>query len=355
MNTSDVNTAEAERWVFACSMSSLAGSTASRANRFQARGPNQGWAMAHRIQQVSQDLLKVQQGSLYPALHRLEHRDGSVRSGQLGPEPPGQVLLADLGGTAAARDRVVEVAAGDLAARSGTVARQGGLSARLALGATRGQLVRHLLVESTLLAGAGGAVGCLLAVWAIRLVAIVDLPFDTDVGLDHRVLGFTLALSLVTGVAFGLAPALKATRITLTPALRGEGDTPATSRRAFTLKNLLVVSQVALSCVLLVGAGVFLQWLATLETADVGFRVDGLRSSRRTPVSRGYADDEAAAHYETWRARVAALPGVESETLAVGPPTGELDGPFSTSELAVDGRSRRFTGRPVRGRRRPRW
>ena len=99
------------------------------------------------------------------------------------------------------------------------------ISVRLALGATRGQIVRHLLVESTLLAGAGGAVGCLLAVWAIRLVAQIDLPLDAGVGLDYQVLVFTLLLSLVTGVAFGLAPALKATRITLTPASPGTGPT----------------------------------------------------------------------------------------------------------------------------------
>ncbi len=211
------------------------------------------------------------------------------------------------------------------------------VSVRLALGATRGQLVRHLLVESTLLAGAGGVAGCLLAVWAIRLVMLVDLPFDTEVALDYRVLGFTLALSLATGVGFGLAPALKATRITLTPALRGEGDTPSSGQRAFTLKNVLVVSQVALSCVLLVGAGVFLQWLASLETADVGFRVDHLAFVETDAGLAGYAGDEAAVLYETWRARVAVLPGVESATLAVGPPTGELDGPFSSSELEIDG------------------
>lgn len=211
------------------------------------------------------------------------------------------------------------------------------VSVRLALGATRGQLVRHLLVESTLLTGAGGVVGGLLAVWAIGLVALLDLPVDVDVGLDYRVLGFTLALSLVTGMTFGLAPALKATRVTLTPALRGEGDSPASGRRAFTLKNVLVVSQVALSCVLLVGAGVFLQWLTTMETADVGFPIDGLAFVETDAGLAGYAPDEAAALYETWRTRVAALPGVESATLAAGPPTGGLDGPFSTREIEVDG------------------
>ncbi len=211
------------------------------------------------------------------------------------------------------------------------------VSVRLALGATRGQLVRHLLVESTLLAGAGGVVGCLLAIWTIHLVALVELPFDVVVGLDYRVLGFALALSLATGVAFGLAPALKATRVTLTPALRAQGDIPSSGRRGFTLNDMLVVAQVVLSCVLLVGAGVFLQWLASMETADVGFRVDGLAFVEADAALAGYSPDEAAVLYESWRAGVAALPGVESATLAAGPPTGGLDGPFATLELDVDG------------------
>ena len=93
----------------------------------------------------------------------------------------------------------------------------------------------------------------------------------------------------------------------------------------------------ALSCVLLVAAGVFLQWLATMETADIGFPVDGLAFVETDAGLAGYAADDAAVLYETWRARIAALPGVESATLAAGPPTGGLDGPFSTRELDIDG------------------
>jgi predicted permease len=208
------------------------------------------------------------------------------------------------------------------------------VSVRLALGATRGQLVRQLLVESTLLAGVGGAAGCLLAVWAIRVVALMDLPLDAGVGLDHRVLVFSLALSLLTGVLFGLAPALKSTRVTLTPALRTEGDTLMSTRHGFTLKNMLVVSQVALSCVLLVWGGVFLQQLATGQTADLGFRVDDLAFVETDAGFAGHVGDEAAALYETVRDRIAALPGVESATRAARPPLG-----FSgtISELVIDG------------------
>ena len=99
------------------------------------------------------------------------------------------------------------------------------VSVRLALGATRGQLVRHLLTESLLLSLAGGVAGCVLAWWAIRSLARIDLPIVVDLSLDYRVLAFAVALSLVTGVAFGLAPALKATRVDLVPTLRGDGET----------------------------------------------------------------------------------------------------------------------------------
>src|SRR6185503_13208458 len=91
------------------------------------------------------------------------------------------------------------------------------VSVRLALGATRGQLVRHLLAESVLLSLAGCVTGCIFAWWAIRTLSALDLPIVIDLSLDYRVLIFALAISLVTGVAFGLAPALKATRIDLVP------------------------------------------------------------------------------------------------------------------------------------------
>src|SRR6185503_12639305 len=91
------------------------------------------------------------------------------------------------------------------------------VSVRLALGATRGQLVRHLLTENVLLSLAGCVTGCLLAWWAIRSFSALDLPVVVDLTLDYRVLIFGVAISLVTGVAFGLAPALKATRVDLVP------------------------------------------------------------------------------------------------------------------------------------------
>ena len=93
----------------------------------------------------------------------------------------------------------------------------------LALGATRGQIVRHLVMESLILSVAGGIAGCVLAYWTVASLSSLGLPILVDVRLDYRVLGFTLVLSLLTGLAFGLTPALKATRIALLPTLRDEG------------------------------------------------------------------------------------------------------------------------------------
>ena len=105
------------------------------------------------------------------------------------------------------------------------------VSVRLAMGATRRELVRHLLVESLLLSLAGGIVGCVLAWWGMRALQGVDFPFRVDLAVDYRVLAFAIALSLVTGVVFGLAPALKATRVDLLTTLRDEGLQPIDHRR----------------------------------------------------------------------------------------------------------------------------
>ena len=197
-------------------------------------------------------------------------------------------------------------------------AREVGL--RRALGATRWQVVRHLLVESTMLASLGGALGCALAVWTIRLIGLLDLPLDAEIGLDARVLAFSLLLSLLTGVTFGLAPALSATRINLLPTIRAEGGALAGGRSTLTLKNALVLGQVALSCVLLVWAGVFVERLAEGQSTDLGFDIGGLAFLETDAGFLGHDETQSGQLYETLRDRIAALPGVASATLAVGPP-----------------------------------
>jgi predicted permease len=194
------------------------------------------------------------------------------------------------------------------------------VSVRLALGATRGQLVRHLLTESLLLSLAGCITGCILAWWAIRSLGALDLAIVVDLSLDYRVLIFAVAISLVTGVAFGLAPALKATRIDLVPTLRGEGATRSPEHRWLTLKNALVVFQVAVSVVLLGGTSIFLQMLSASRTERVGFAVDGVTMLETDARYAGYSATEARNAYEEIRRRVGAIPGVQSAVLTRGLP-----------------------------------
>ena len=194
------------------------------------------------------------------------------------------------------------------------------VAVRLAMGATRGQLVRHLLTESLLLSAAGGAAGCLLAWWGIRSLGAIDLPMVVDLSLDYRVLIFAVALSLVTGVAFGLAPALKATRVDLLPTLHGDSETRTSDRRRLTLKNALVVLQVAVSVLLLGGTGIFLQMLSASRTARSGFAVDGVAILETDARYAGYSAAQTRNAFEELRRRVAAIPGVQAAVVGRGLP-----------------------------------
>ena len=187
------------------------------------------------------------------------------------------------------------------------------IAVRAALGATRARLIRQLLTESVLLAVAGGIVGSLLAVWALSGVSVLGgeaLATLPKIRLDLRVLAFTAALSLVTGILFGLAPALLLSRHTLFEVLNQSA--PSVSPRSGRLRSGLVVAEVALSVALLAGAGLLLRSLDKLRHVDPGFRGEqvmtaGLRISQR------YGNDKARlAFLEELVRRVEALPGVSS-------------------------------------------
>ena len=193
------------------------------------------------------------------------------------------------------------------------------VSVRLAVGATRAQLVRHLLTESVLLALGGGAAGCVLAWWTTQWLMSFDLPVDIEVGLDLRVFAFAFALSLVTGVVFGLAPALQSTRIELWQTLRDEGHVSVSGRRRFTLKNALVVFQVAVSVFLLSVTGMGLQMMAAADAIRIGFAVDGV-AMLQTDTRYAANASEAPRLLEELRRRVAAIPGVEATALTRGLP-----------------------------------
>jgi predicted permease len=196
-------------------------------------------------------------------------------------------------------------------------ARSKEVAVRLAIGATRRQIIRHLLVESLLLSLAGGAAGCTLAWWAVRGIAALDLPITMDLSVDVTVLMYALTLSVFTGLLFGLAPALKATRLDLTSAIRQDGEDGG-SRRRFTLRNGLVVFQVTVSVVLLAATGVFLQAVTAARAQRVGFAVDGVAMLRTDPRSAGYADGRTAVLFDELRTRIGRLPGVDTTVLVRG-------------------------------------
>jgi predicted permease len=193
------------------------------------------------------------------------------------------------------------------------------VSVRLAMGATRRQLVRHLLTENLLLSMAGGIAGCLLAWGGMRALQVVDLPFRVDLTLDYRVLAFAIVLSLVTGVAFGLAPALKATKVDLVQTLRDEGLQPIDHRR-LTLKNALIVMQVSISVLLLGGTSIFMQQVSATRAQRVGYAVAGVAMLETDLRFAGYSESAARTVYDDLLRRVEAIPGVESAALLPGLP-----------------------------------
>ena len=193
------------------------------------------------------------------------------------------------------------------------------VSVRLAMGATRRQLVRHLLIESLLLSLAGGIAGCILAWWGMRALQGIDLPFSVDLTVDYRVLGFAIVLSQVTGVVFGLAPALKATRVDLLTTLRDEGLQPIDHRR-LTLKNALIVFQVAVSVLLLGGTSIFLQAAAAARALRVDYAVSGVAMLETDLRFAGYSEPDARRLFDELLRRIAAIPGVQSAALLRGLP-----------------------------------
>ncbi|HVZ19665.1 MAG TPA: ABC transporter permease, partial [Vicinamibacterales bacterium] len=200
---------------------------------------------------------------------------------------------------------------------------------RLALGAKRVRLVRQLLTESLMLSLLGGVGGLLLASWTLSAIVAAKLPLPFPAGdalsLDPRVLIFTLALSLLTGVLFGLAPALQASRADVVPVLKNE-IVPAAGVRGlkavFSLRQALVVAQVALSVMSLIAAGLFLRDLRHAESIDPGFVTSGVLVANVDLNREGYTQDRGQVFYDRVVDRVRALPGVQSAAIAQNPPLG---------------------------------
>jgi macrolide transport system ATP-binding/permease protein len=212
------------------------------------------------------------------------------------------------------------------------------IAIRLALGAGRFRLIRQLLVESTTLAIAGGAGGVLLAWLMIRaLISFqppLPIPLDLSIDLDTRVLSFTALISILAGIAFGLAPALQSTRPQLSATLRDEAGNITGGRRRITLRNALVIGQVAIAMVLLIGSGLFVRSLQKAQRINPGFYSGPAAILWPNMEMSGYEEERGRQLQSRLRERLLQLPGVTHVTMADRLPLGSG---VQTRAMNIDG------------------
>ena len=301
------------------------------AERFRARGSDPGTGVVARLkpnlsQQQAQTELNLIAGRLeqqYPESNKgrrvlltplHESFVGNVR----------QPLLILLGAVGLVLLIACANVANLLLVRSST--RQKEMAVRVALGANRGRIIRQLLTESILLAGLGTGLGILLAFWGTRFIAsqLPDgIPRLQEARVDAPVLVFTLVVSLLTGLLFGLAPALQASRPNLTEGLK-EGDRGSSGRRQ-QVRSVLVVGEVAMTLTLLVGAGLLLQSFRRVLRVDPGFKAQNLLTMQ---VSVNNPDGQQVANFfEQLQQKVGDLPGVKSVAVSNGLPFGVANFP----------------------------
>jgi putative ABC transport system permease protein len=222
------------------------------------------------------------------------------------------------------------------------------IAVRAGLGASRWQITRQLLTESVLLSVVGGAFGLLLAWWGTRALIALSPPGLMDlrnVAVNLPVLGFTFALTLLTGIVFGLVPALEAARFDLNDSLKEGGKNIGGGSRSHRLRNLFVVTQVALALVLLVGAGLFMKSLSRLQSVDPGFNPNNLLTMRISLPERKYdTDPKVMDFFSRSLAQLRALPGVA----AVGAiNTLPFNGPHSGTRIQIEGEPVRPPGQEL--------
>jgi putative ABC transport system permease protein len=212
------------------------------------------------------------------------------------------------------------------------------MAIRAALGASRWRVIRQLFTESTLLALTGGVVGLLIAFWglaAITKLLPTDFPRLNEIHIDLRVLGFTFAASMLTGILFGLVPALQVSRPDVQEAIRETGRGTSGSRRQSRFRQALIVVEVALSVVLLAGAGLLFRSFLRLQSVDAGFVSQQVLTARLTPSGTNYVNDaDFSKFYNGVIEKVSAIPGVQDAGLINTLPL--FKGP--TSGFRVEGR-----------------
>jgi predicted permease len=216
--------------------------------------------------------------------------------------------------------------------------RQREIALRLALGAGRGRLVRQLMTESLLLAIAGGAAGLALASWTLSLI-VNSIPEDVGASgltrqLDYRVLLFACAVSFVTGVLFGLAPAIRATRTDLQSVLKDQGSNVSGGKANVRVRKSLMISQIALTAVLLAAAGLFAHSLFNLKRQDLGVRPDHVLEFSISPELNRYTPPQTTSLVERIRKSMESLPGVGSASASEMPLLANSN---STSNITVQG------------------
>jgi len=218
-------------------------------------------------------------------------------------------------------------------------ARRKEISIRLALGAGRRRLIRQMLTESMLLSLLGGVVGLLFAMWTDRLIALfkppTPIPISINLSLDVPVLVFTLVVSILTGIIFGLAPAIYSSRTDLVGYLKGEALALGGGRRKLALSNLLVVAQITLSLVLLIAASFFIRSLQSLKGVELGFRTNDIAMVWLDLNLRNYTPQKGRDFYRQLVERVRSLPGVKNVSLTSNVPLGIS---FGESSINIEGR-----------------
>ncbi|MDT5272323.1 MAG: hypothetical protein QOH49_4509 [Acidobacteriota bacterium] len=214
------------------------------------------------------------------------------------------------------------------------------IAVRTALGAQRGRLVRQFLTESLLLGLTGGALGLVLAAWGVELLVALspgNIPRLEEVGLDARVLAFTFGVSALTGIVFGLLPALSASKADVSVSLKEGGSRGSTAGAgARRLRGALVVAEIAITVVLLAGAGLMIRSFNAIQAVNPGFRPERIMTfDFALPMTKYKEEPQRAAFFEQLTARAAALPGVERAAVVDSLP---LSGGGSVLGFVVEGR-----------------
>ena len=304
---------------------SVAQAQAATAEVFRRSGEARLAEMSARATERDRDTVRSRQLDLRPG------SQGTARMRRNAEKP--MLLLA---GSTAILLLVACANLGNLLLARGA-ARRRELSLRLALGGSRLRLIRQLLVESLVLAATGGGVGLLVGTW-IASVIVGFLPAGHALGAvpmyDARVVAATLGLSVLTALLFGLVPAWRATRLDPAVALKADATTLATVDRVFSLRSALIAAQVAMSFVLLVGAGLFLRTLGNLNRVETGFARDHVLVATIDPSLNGYTEARTAALLTDFVQRVAAIPGVRQAGLSSVSP---ISGAWDVNSIVVPG------------------